>query len=298
MMRKILSTLAALFLAPFAAFAAPPATPVATTPAKTALWKIADSDTTIYLFGTMHVLKPGTVWLDGAVKTAFDQSNELVLEMVQPEQPEVAKLIMQRAIDPDGPPLTKKLTPEDAAAYAAALKKIGMDPQGFEVFEPWFVGTMLAVAPLEALGYKGDAGAEKTLTTAAKDANKPVLGLETMDEQLSFFDTLPEAAQIKMLNSTVRDGDKMEAMANQMASDWLSGRVDSLAALMNESLVDNPEVYRAIMTDRNARWADWVVNRLQKPGTVFMAVGAAHLAGKDSVQALLAQKKVKATRIN
>ena len=146
----------------------PAAKPAPVLIAKPALWKVSDADTTIYLFGTIHLLKPGTQWFEGKIKTAFDASDELVLEMIQPSEAEAQKIVISRAIDPDGPPLSQKLTPKDAAKFRAALKTLDIDPEGLEPFEPWFASTLVAMAPMQKLGYDPETGAEKVLTAEAK----------------------------------------------------------------------------------------------------------------------------------
>lgn len=266
--------------------------------AKPALWKVADKDTTIYLFGTIHLLKPGTRWFEGRIKTAFDASDELVLEMIQPAEVESVKIVMSHAIDPDGPPLSQKLTPKDAAKFRAVLKTVGIDPEGLEPFEPWFASTLVAMAPMQKMGYDPDSGAERSLTAAAKAASKKIGALESMEEQIGFFDTLPEDQQIKFLNSAVSEMPKAEKVVSTMIGSWAKGKPDALAAVMNDGMNAMPEIKKVLLTDRNQRWADWIAKRLEQPGTVFLAVGAGHLAGKDSVQSMLEAKKLKATRIN
>lgn len=283
-------------LASFLVAAAEPApAPLVANPA---LWKVADKDTTIYLFGTIHLLKPGTRWFEGKIKTAFDASDELVIEMVQPSDTEAQTIVIPRAIDPDGPPLTQKLTAEDAARYRAALTSVDLDPVGLEPFEPWFVSTLVAMAPMQKMGFDPTAGAEKTLTAQATATGKKIGALETMEQQIGFFDTLPEDVQIKFLNAAVRELPEAPKVTNAMIGSWATGEPDKLAAVMNEGMNEQPEVKKVLLTDRNSRWADWIAKRLEQPGTVFLAVGAGHLAGSDSVQEMLKARKLKVERIN
>ncbi len=266
--------------------------------AKPALWKVSDKDTTIYLFGTIHLLKPGTRWFEGKIKTAFDASNELVIEMIEPTPGEAQRIVLKHAIDPDGPPLSQKLTPTDAAKYQAALRAVDIDPAGLESFEPWFASTLIAMAPMQKLGYNPASGAEKTLTAQAKASGKTIGALETMDEQIGFFDTLPESIQIKFLNSAVSELTEAPKVTAAMISSWAKGKPDTLAAVMNDGMDGQTEIKKVLLTDRNHRWADWIIKRLDQPGTVFLAVGAGHLAGKESVQAMLKAKRLKAVRVN
>lgn len=274
------------------------ASPAATTDADPALWVVKDDDTTIYLFGTVHVLKPGLGWFDEAVKSAFDKSDQLMLEIVLPEdQAEVARTMMPLAIDQSGKPLSSKLDPEQLKAYQDAMTSVGLPAAQFDMFEPWFPAITLSVLPLTKLGYDPEQGVEKLLTRSAKDAGKPVSGLETLGEQLGFFDGLPEVQQVAFLNSVVKDLDKLAPQLDTMVALWAKGDPDGLAVTMNESLAATPELAKTLLWDRNARWADQLKARMDKPGTVFVAVGAGHLAGKNSVQDYLAQRGLTVKRV-
>ena len=293
-MRKLLSLLATPFLvsaSPLSSTAPPP-------PAKPALWKVADADTTIYLFGTIHVLKPGTIWFEGPVARAFSASDQLVLEMVEPPPAEANEIMMRHAVDPDGPPLTIKIGPKDAARFRSLMQSLGVDPAALEAMEPWFVATLASLLPLQKLGYDPESGVDRALAKSAHDLGKPILGLETMAQQIAYFDTLPEPDQITMLQETLDEAPNMAKLANDMTQDWALGHTEDLARLMNKGMDKTPHLTRVLLTERNQRWADWITQRLTTPGTVFVAVGAAHLAGPESVQARLTRRKLPVARIN
>lgn len=282
------------------AIAAEPAPVAATalTDADPALWVIKDEDTTIYLFGTVHVLKPGLSWFDEAVKDAFDKSDEMMLEIVMPEdQNAVARTMMPLAMDQSGKTIPSRLTADQLKAYQAAIVSVGLPANAFDNFEPWFPAMTLSVLPLTKLGYDPEQGAEKLLTKFAKADAKPVSGLETLEEQLGFFDQLPDTQQVAFLNTVVRDMDKLGPMLDKMVALWAKGDPDGLAVAMNESMAATPELAKTLLYDRNARWADQIKTRLDKPGTVFIAVGAGHLAGEKSVQDYLKARGLTATRV-
>ena len=280
------------------ALAKEPAAAETTVKVKPALWAVKDADTTVYLFGTVHVLKPGLSWFDGAVQKAFDKSDELVLELVLPDdQSEVAKATLPMAMDQSGKPLPQKLDPETLAAYQATLTGLGLPANAFDAFEPWFAGVTLSVLPLTMHGYDPNQGVEKQLTAKAKAGAKPISGFETLTEQLGFFDTLPEVEQVSFLKSVVKDIDKLGPQLDKMVLLWGKGDPDGLAVTMNESMEATPELAKTLLFDRNARWADQIKTRMDKPGTVFVAVGAGHLAGEKSVQDYLAERGLKAQRI-
>lgn len=270
----------------------------ALTDADPALWVVKDADTTIYLFGTVHVLKPGLSWFDEAVKTAFDKSDEMMLEIVMPEdQSAVAKTMMPLAMDTTGKTIPSRLTADELKAYQAAMVSVGVPANAFDSFEPWFPAMTLSVLPLTKLGYDPEQGAEKLLTKFAKADSKPVSGLETLEEQLGFFDKLPETQQVTFLNAVVKDIDKLGPMLDKMVTLWANGDPDGLAVAMNESMAATPELATMLLYDRNQRWADQIKTRMDKPGTVFIAVGAGHLAGEKSVQDYLKTRGLTATRV-
>lgn len=293
-MKAALTSLALMLALPACAQSKPAPSPNAADPA---LWVVKDADTTIYLFGTIHVLKPGLSWFDEAVKTAFDKSDQLVLEMVQPDQATMQQIVMKNGIVTTGPTLTEQLPADKRGAYLKAVADLGGDPRNFDRMKPWLVGVTLSLAPIQKLGYNPENGPEKVLADAAKAQNKPVAGLETAEQQIGYFNGLSQKAQIDFLTSTVDDLPKAGEEMAEMVDEWAKGDPDALAKTMNESLKDSPEVAKTLLTDRNARWATWIKQRLAKPGTVFIAVGAGHLAGNDSVQAQLAKQGIKAQRI-
>ena len=277
---------------------APAAAPAATTDADPALWVVKDDDTTIYLFGTVHVLRPGLSWFDEAVKTAFDASDEVVLELVMPDDATAQAAVMKHAVNTSGTTLTAMLPEDERASYLQSLTNIGVPPAALDQYQPWFAATNLSIMTLMKAGYDANSGAEKVITAAAKEAGKPVSGLETMDQQLGFFSGLSKDSQIALLTSTVEELPNATKMTDDMVAKWGAGDPQGLGELMNESLRETPELSTVLLADRNARWAEWINTRMAKPGTVFIAVGAGHLAGNDSVQAMLAKRKLTATRVD
>ena len=299
--RRLIAAPAILLAPPVAAqhFRAPVATPTRATAneADPALWVIKNKDTTIYLFGTVHVLKPGLRWFDNRIKKAFDSSDELVLEMVQPDTATMQKIVLNKAYSKDGPTLTLRLPAADRAGYLKALADLGLPSAAFDHAQPWFVATNLSILPLLKLGYDLSSGPETVLTKAAKDSKKPIEGLETADQQIGFLSNLPAATQIKFLTSTIKDLPKTAESMNGMVAAWSQGDPDKLGAFMNEGMEDSPYLATALLFDRNARWAQWIRGRLGQPGTVFIAVGAGHLAGKLSVIDQLKTLGIRATRV-
>ncbi|WP_066799189.1 TraB/GumN family protein [Sphingomonas soli] len=267
------------------------------TDADPGLWVVKDADTTIYLFGTVHMLKPGLSWFDEGVKDAFDKSDAVMLEVVMPDASEMNALVAELGVAQSGPTLPEQLTAEEAERLRAALTGLGMPADALDQSEPWLAATMLASLPLQKLGYDSKHGAEAVLTEAARKAGKPVAGLETAREQLGYFDTLPLPAQKALLAQTIKGLPDAGKMLEQALAAWKAGDADKLAALINDDVAASPELAEALLYKRNQRWADWIARRMEQPGTLFVAVGAGHLAGNGDVQSELAKRGLKVERV-
>lgn len=305
MLGKLIAPLMLLFVAPACAQPAPTPTP---TPVKAAgktvvrkadpaLWVIRDKDTTIYLFGTIHVLKPGLSWFDGAVKKAFDASGQVVLELVMPDAAAMQALVTSKGMARDGITLTQRLPEAKRPALGKALTDLGLPATAFDTMEPWYAATNLSLLPLMKKGYDVTNGPEQSISKAAAAQGKPVIGLETAEEQLNFFDSLSMPAQVAFLSNTIDELPKLDATMTSMVDSWARGDPDALGKTLNEDLNASPEVKKVLLVDRNKRWAYWINQRMKQPGVVFIAVGAGHLAGNDSVQEQLKGYRLNAKRV-
>jgi uncharacterized protein YbaP (TraB family) len=292
-LRRLLAPLLALLMPACVPMAAPPAD-AAHAYHGPAIWKVADKDTTIYLFGTVHVLPKDTDWLSGPVRRAYDSSSELVTEIPMDDATAEAQEIAARAQLPAGQSLRELMSPAQRMRFEEALVSQGLPVEALDKLKPWYAAVTLALLPVVRSGFDPQSGAEKTLSSDAPGKRKAAL--ETVDQQLDLFDTLPIGAQLAFLDETVKSLSTATTTIDQMVADWMRGDPDALAMLMNQDL-DDPVLYKRLLTDRNARWAQWIDQRLDKPGTVFVAVGAGHLAGADSVQAQLKKRGIKARRL-
>jgi uncharacterized protein YbaP (TraB family) len=292
-LRRLLMPLVALVLPACAPVDARPAN-VAEAYHGPAIWKVADKDTTIYLFGTVHVLPKDAKWFSGPVARAYDASAELVTEIPVDDATGEAQQIAARAVLPQGQSLREMMTPAQRMKFEEALVGLGLPIEALDRFKPWYAAVTLSLLPVVKSGYDPQAGAEKTLAGDAADKRKD--SLETVQQQLDLFDGLPMNVQLAFLDETVKSMSTATTTLDQMVADWMRGDPDALAMLMNRDL-DDPVLYKRLLTDRNARWAQWIDQRMDKPGTVFVAVGAGHLAGAESVQAQLRKRGIKARRV-
>jgi len=262
-----------------------------------ALWVVKDHDTTIYLFGTFHALTPDLGWFDDAVREAFDKSDKAVFELDSSDTATIQAAARRHGFSKDPQPFTAKMSAKDKAAYDAAMAKLGLPPTAFDRLKPWLAAVTLTTLSAQKAGFDPQQGAEATLIDAARKAGKKIGTLETAEEQLSFFDALTETQQIELLNQAVEEVEKPSDTLNRMITYWSEGKPDALGKLINEELLETPGLAKTILFDRNERWAKQIKAMLDTPGTVFVAVGAGHLAGPNDVQDDLAKLGVKAVRV-
>jgi len=294
-MRKLFSfpLAAAAALAATSAVAAPPVNDL-----DPALWVVKDRDTTVYLFGTVHALKPGLEWFNDEVKMAFDASNALFVEVQLPEDQQLlAEQVRKYGMLPTGKTLPSMLSKQGAQALGDDLAALGLPRTTLDAYKPFFAAVSLTMLHLMKDGLSADEGVEKLLEKSAKAASKPVGSLETMEFQLSLFDALPQAEQVRMLEDGLKNKEFANGNLDDIVAAWGKGDAEGVAKIINKTDNDSPLLYKKLLSDRNVNWAGWVQQRLATPGVTFVAVGAAHLAGPDSVQAVLAKRGIRAARV-
>lgn len=246
-----------------------------------AMFVVRDADTTIYIFGTFHALDGHSQWFGDRVKDAFERSSELILETLVPEQPKDAFLLPTPGFKPPS------VTP--SASFLAT--------------------TRMAISAGRSQGMQVDNGADMVLRHAAEAEGKDVEGLETLQSQLDMFNRLPSSpAPIPAVAPAPRRGrlaaggsspiEGLSRAMSEMQSAWKRGDQSVFVRMLGQLETASPDTYRMMFTERNVRWADWIRARMRTPGTVFVAVGAGHLAGKDSLLVRLAERGIASQRVN
>jgi uncharacterized protein YbaP (TraB family) len=285
-----LAASAALAAAPGAAHAeqAAPAPAVAAIPraegAGPPLWVVKDADSTVYLFGTVHVLRPGTAWGSDKADAAFAAADQFWVEVADQDDPSVvAAVAQQHGVTPDRP-LSSILSAGDFAAFDKAAQGIGANGAALDAYRPWLAAFMVAgTAPMQA-GYRPEAGADKTLMDRARAEGKTIRGFETADRQLRLIAGMSEEAQVAYLNNYVRNGGQIVPKLDQTVAAWLKGDVAEVGRLNRLDTRDvHEDIHRAALVVRNADWTDQIETMMQGSGSAFVAVGVAHLADQDSI---------------
>jgi uncharacterized protein YbaP (TraB family) len=297
-MKKLLHCLfapiaALLALAPTASAAKAPQV------ARPALWAVSDADTTIYLFGTIHLLPENTKWRTPKIDAAVGSSQQLVVETIVDEKNpmKLMQALTSLAFSPGLPPLAARVPEQKRAALADAVRKSGFPPQALDRMETWAAAFILLGNQFRDMGLKGDQGVEMILRDTFTGQGKPIGELESNLEQLSFFDKLPEGAQRQLLEGALDQTSETRDQFNAMLSAWVHGDVNAIARSFNRDLAASPELRQALLKTRNANWKTWIEQRMSRPGAVMVAVGAGHLAGRDSVIDLLQRDGYRVRRL-
>ncbi|MEM6627960.1 MAG: TraB/GumN family protein [Pseudomonadota bacterium] len=265
-----------------------------------ALWLTGDDDTTIYLFGTIHVLPPNLKWRTPTFDQAFDAADTVYFETpIDDNDPQLASLVMQYGMFPPGQSLRDLLDDEDEAVLADAAARVGMPMIGLDRMRPWMAGVSLSVAFIQAEGHDPNSGVERQLAPAARLDGKRLRYFETSEEQIRFFADLPVETQLDFLMEGVRQIDQASDLLDRMDMAWISGDVDALGALMLEDQSTSaPIVYDVLIRQRNAAWAAIITElAASEPGVFMIAVGAGHIAGEDSLALMLSETGLVVERI-
>jgi uncharacterized protein YbaP (TraB family) len=265
-----------------------------------ALWEVSDPDTTIYLFGTIHLLPEHFQWRTAKFDQAVQSSNQLIVETIVDEKNpgKIMSALASLAFNtPNLPPLIDRVPPAKRAALAAAIQKSGFPPNAFDRMETWAAAFILLGNQYRDMNLKGDQGVEAVLRNNFTNEGKPIGQLETNLEQFGFFDKLPEKAQEALLEGALDTSKAADEEFTGMLKAWSEGDVSDIARTFDRDLASSPELEQALIHQRNANWTKWIEQRMAQPGAIMIAVGAGHLAGKDSVIAMLQRDGYRVRRV-
>jgi uncharacterized protein YbaP (TraB family) len=287
LIRAILGAVACLWVSFGTADAAP------------ALWVVKSGDSTVYLFGTIHVVKSGVAWETPTIHKALAESQDLWLEEIDDDPATAQPLIASLGID-RAHPLSSKLSPADLGRVDAAAKAAGLagGEAALEPMRPWLAAVSLAVVPIVQAGYDPKLGVDKALEAEAQAAHKPVHGFETLEQQMHFFGDLPQAVEVQFLQSTLDEVAEGPAKVDELFAAWSSGDTAALDRLFSDLAQEKyRDLYDVLIVQRNRAWADQIAGWLRSgKATIFVAVGAGHFTGSDSLQNLLEQRGLHVTR--
>jgi len=290
-------SLAALGI-PFMLGAAPA---VAKTPqiARPALWEVSDPDTRIYLFGTIHLLPDDMTWRSAKFDDAVANSQQLIVETIVDQQnlQSIQQAKFQLGFAKGLPPIAQRVPAADLPKLRAAIKKSGAPEQVYDQMKTWLAAITLLSLQFQEMGLQGSHGPEEILRQQFISTKKPIGELETNLEQFSYFDRLPEKAQRQLLQGAIEPTANVDQEFKGMLASWSRGDVKQIANTFNRELSESKDIRESLLDARNANWARWIEHRLAEPGTIMVAVGAGHLAGKGSVLDTLKKNGYKIRRL-
>ncbi len=257
------------------------------------LWEMKTPTTTVWFLGSIHMLKKGFYPLPHKVREVFKKSKRIVFEanMKEANEPEFQKKMLLKALYPQGDSLKKHISSKTYNRAVAALKKIpSLANTKPDPFKPWMVSLMISSEILRQEGYESTLGIDHTLFFRALKQKKRVFCLETVAQQLDFFDTLSPANQELFLIYTILEADAIGTAMNQIVEKWKQGNDKALEELLNEGFEKVPEIYTPLIVKRNKAWLPKLIKLGKKTDPALVVVGALHLVGENSVINLLEKK--------
>lgn len=260
------------------------------------LWHIQDEDSDIYIFGTVHILRPGLEWQNEELMAAFESADTVYFEAPVNDPAEAAgmqQIVMANALNPAGTTLSSLVSPRAWSHIESFAPQIGISAAQLEPLRPWLATIQLGVGFIVVSGFDPQSGVEATLWPLANDTGKTLAYFETVEEQIGFFANLPSQVEVEMLEATVADFEAAPDQLDSLVDAWINGDQSTIDQVMNGQLrEDAPHVHDVIIVQRNERWAEEIEDILAGSGTVFIAVGSGHLPGEEGVISLLRDRGI------
>lgn len=258
------------------------------------MWVVKDADSTVYLLGSIHLLKPDMQWQDARIITAMAQSREMWLEIANlDDQAAAGQAFLKHAINPKGN-LTEGMSEADIARLNLALDQHGIPMAQARNLKPWAVGLLITVKSMVDAGYDPNSGVDKTLLDQAKAAGKPVKGFETIEQQMGFFGSFDEETSRQFLIDVLNQEEEGKALLETMLTAWYTGDEATLEKIFTEEMmVKTPKLYDVLLKGRNRNWVPQIEQILSGSGTSLIVVGTGHLVGPDGVPTLLKAKGIR-----
>lgn len=252
------------------------------------VWVVKDKDSEILLFGSIHILPPGLAWAPPELEAALNKADDIWFELPIDAQSEAetAQLAIQAGSLPPQASLFRMLPPPDSALMAKVAQDYDISPVLLDRLKPWLAEITVSAAAYRRAGADANSGVEKTLAAGASQAERRAF--ETPAEQIAILAQGDDAEQIASLHETLREVEDTPDEYRRLVDAWLAGDV---AALDREALAplrkSSPDLFRRLVSDRNARWAHVLDERLKGHGLTVVVVGVGHLIGPGGVPARL-----------
>ena len=254
----------------------------------------------MYLAGSVHVLKANDSALPAAFDRAYAGSQTLVMELDlgKVDQSAAATWMLQNGMLPEGKTLRQAVGDTRYQRISTEAERLGLPMEALGQLQPWVLGLQLTEVQYAKEGFDPEAGVEQQLEHRAQSDGKPTAGLETLDQQLGFFQTLTNDQQNKFLDLTLDDLHEVDTEFQQVIGAWRRGDTDKLAALLSEEYKEFPALYQLLVTQRNRSWEPQIQRYLHDSHNYFVVVGALHLVGQGGLLELLRKDGFKIEQLN
>ena len=256
---------------------------------KHTLWKVKGETNTLYLLGSIHLMPPELYPLPKPYNDAFEDAEKVVFEIDESIQDQkfAQQTMLKYAKPSNGQSLSDLMDSDEYAEIRKLAKENNVPMLMIDPFDPWFSSiTLIGLQYLNA-GLSPEHGIDQHFMRKAQEAGKPILGLETLDDQFGMFDSVSMEVQTEMLLETLKQEVDMQVFVDQMLEDWQTGDMEGLEALLMDEFDEAPELYDAMLVNRNLNWIQQFQPMLKDTDDYLVVVGAAHMLGKDGVVELL-----------
>lgn len=262
---------------------------------KSCLWEIKTDRNSVYLLGSLHLMKKEAYPLSRAIENAYDNSEIIVFEtdLDAMNEPAFQLKMMSAGMYPEGNTLSKNLPEKTYLLLKERLKELNLPVKNFDSFKPWFCATVISIAELKKHGFDPAFGIDNYFFSKAKQDSKKRFFFETGEFQLNLFTAMEELNQTLFLEQTLKDIEIIETMFPEIVKCWENGDTKNLALIINKSLMEYPEIYERFIIKRNNNWLSRIESFTEKGEDVLIIVGTGHLVGGEGIVELLKNKGYK-----
>ncbi len=256
------------------------------------LWSVAGEKGTLYLLGSVHVLRPDAYPLDGRIDRAYEACTRVVFEADGTEAAgdEIQRALRECGVYADDATLKDRISGDTYRLLEGSARTAGIDPARLQRMKPWLCAVTLSGVELGRLGFRPELGIDAHYAARTEKDGKERIFLESARFQVDLLAGMPEERQEELLRQALRELEVIGEKSDALMKAWNSGDADALEAIVNISLDEHPQIKKALFTDRNIRWASRLEKLLDSEGDTLVIVGAGHLVGKDGILSLLRQK--------
>jgi uncharacterized protein YbaP (TraB family) len=253
------------------------------------LWELHGKHNTVYLLGSIHVLREADYPLAPPLLAAYSNSQALVMEinLKDLDMSELRNEMLQSALLPEGRTLADVMGRARYARAAASARLLGIDLANFDRFAPWFVAEAISQTQLAAQGFSAESGVEMFFLGKAQADGKAVAGLETAHDQIALFEHMTPETQAEYLDSSLKEARDLPREASEMVRAWQRGDTEWFRGELRHEFGHDPALFDSLLGARNRKWLPQIEALLDQDRNYLVIVGTGHLVGRDSVIALL-----------